>query len=227
MFFGFFARANEFLEYCTERFLLPSRSAYNTTTDDDGVVLDLGCGSGRDTVYMAQHLPPGTRVIGVDNHSLALDRGARLAEQWLECGGGGGGVASDHSTTTSGAAGSLELGKKKTGRVAGRSGADGDCGKGREGPGAQRRGCEWLLADLRKQGALDGLRASVVHGHRFKCEQLLPLLRDDVSGAWTPPAPSRCFLFSFSSNQVLAEARICRARSTSTHLFGRAAFFKW
>ncbi|CAN0548631.1 unnamed protein product, partial [Ectocarpus sp. 12 AP-2014] len=87
-----------------------------------GLVLDLGCGSGRDTVYMAQRLPPGTRVVGVDNHSYALERGARLAE----------------------------------------------------------RACEWSLADLRKEGSLDGMRASIVHGHRFKCERLLPLLRDHV-----------------------------------------------
>lgn len=192
--FFFPTRANEFLEFCTERFLLPSGAAYGTTTDD-GVVLDLGCGSGRDTVYMAQHLPPGTRVIGVDNHSLALERGARLAEQWLE--GGGSDKASDHSARPSraGAASGLEAGKKKASPVDGRSGTDGGCGAAaREGLGVRRRACEWLLADLRKEGSLDGLRASVVHGHRFKCEQLLPLLRDDVSDAWTPPASPRCIL---------------------------------
>lgn len=188
--FVLFPRANEFLEFCTDRFLLPSGSSYDPATDDDdGVVLDLGCGSGRDTVYMAQHLPPGTRVIGVDNHSFALERGARLAEQWLE--GGGSDVASDHSANPSraGDASGLEAEKKN-------DGTDCDCGAGaREGPpGVGRRACEWLLADLRKEGSLDGLRASVVHGHRFKCEQLLPLLRDDVSDAWSPPASPRCFL---------------------------------
>eukprot|EP00903_Cladosiphon_okamuranus_P009320 g8890.t2 len=164
-------RANEFLEFFMERFLVPSGFAHDTnTTDDDGVVLDLGCGSGRDTVYLAQHLPPGTRVIGVDNHSFALERGARLADQWLA--GGGSDAVSDYRARPSRAADGtgLRAAKRKY------------CGGGRrEGPpGVPRRACEWLVADLRKAGSLDGLRASVVHGHRFKCEQLLPLLRDDV-----------------------------------------------
>lgn len=148
-----------------EQFLLPSTLDGNGAVEES-VVLDLGCGSGRDTVHMAQHLPPGTRVIGVDNHSYALDRGERLAEQWVDAADGAG---------TAGA--SLTDG----------SGLDG--GSVRDGPGdrhgslnrARARKCEWLLADLRKAGSLDGLKASVIHGHRFKCEQLLPLLRDDVS----------------------------------------------
>ena len=135
---------------------------------------------------MAQRLPPGTRVIGVDNHSFALERGARLAEQWLDCGGGGD-MASDHGTKPSRAAyaSGLEAEKKKD-----EDGTDGEGGAAasREGPppDVRRRACEWLLADLRKDGSLDGLRASVVHGHRFKCEQLLPLLRDEVSDARIP-----------------------------------------
>ena len=165
-----------------ERFLLPPVSAQDAATTatpfDEGLVLDLGCGSGRDAVYMAQHLPPGTPVVGVDNHSYALERGARLAEQWLEggCGGGGGGE-SDHGAVrrpSADAASGLEAGEKAVRPGAGRRSAPG-------GPKARRRRCEWLLADLRKEGSLDGMRASVVHGHRFKCERLLPLLRDDVS----------------------------------------------
>ncbi|CAN0547671.1 unnamed protein product [Ectocarpus sp. 12 AP-2014] len=109
-----------------DRFVLPSAHDAGPFPGK-GLVLDLGCGSGRDTVYMAQRLPPGTRVVGVDNHSYALERGARLAERWLE-----------------------------------------------------DTACEWSLADLRKEGSLDGMRASIVHGHRFKCERLLPLLRDHV-----------------------------------------------
>ncbi|CAM9411663.1 unnamed protein product [Scytosiphon promiscuus] len=197
-------RANDFLEFCTERFLLRSPSASSAHDDgaaavnDGGLVLDLGCGSGRDTVYMAQHLPPGTRVIGVDNHSYALERGARLANQWLEasassegCTHGGGEVGSNggkgQARTRGEKAGSgseepTRGGSART--VAEGSGGEneGDSGATRGGPpdAQQGRACEWLLADLRKEGSLDGLRASVVHGHRFKCEQLLPLLRDDV-----------------------------------------------
>ncbi|CAN0343753.1 unnamed protein product, partial [Hapterophycus canaliculatus] len=104
-------RANDFLEFCTERFLLPSSWSSPSTDDasttdaanDRGVALDLGCGSGRDTVYMAQHLPPGTRVVGIDNHSYALERGARLAHQWLE----------DSSLSEGGADGGGEGGSNK------------------------------------------------------------------------------------------------------------------
>lgn len=151
-----------------ENFLLPSTLG-ETGTAEEAIVLDLGCGSGRDTVHMAQHLPPGTRVIGVDNHSYALERGERLAEQWVDAADGGGTVgASSHD-------GSESDGESATG---GPSDEHGSLNRGRA------RRCEWLLADLRKEGSLDGLKASVIHGHRFKCEQLLPLLRDDVS--YTP-----------------------------------------
>ena len=46
-----------------------------------GVALDLGCGSGRDAVFLAQALPPGAvaTVVGVDNHEGALDRARALA----------------------------------------------------------------------------------------------------------------------------------------------------
>lgn len=188
--------------------MLPSSasSPHDASTDvanAEGLVLDLGCGSGRDTVYMAQHLPPGTRVIGVDNHSYALKRGARLAHEWLEDsspgreggargGGKGGGEARLREEVES------ELEEQTPGgiaradeRIGGES--DGDFGAtcGGAPPDAQRRrACEWLLADLRKEGSLDGLRASVVHGHRFKCEKLLPLLRDDVSSVRSAPCKS-------------------------------------
>lgn len=45
-----------------------------------GVAVDFGCGSGRDLVYMADMLP-GWRVIGLDNHSFALDRAMELAKR--------------------------------------------------------------------------------------------------------------------------------------------------
>ncbi|CAN0419369.1 unnamed protein product [Ectocarpus sp. 12 AP-2014] len=181
-------RANDFLEFCMDRFVLPSAHDAGPFPGK-GLVLDLGCGSGRDTVYMAQRLPPGTRVVGVDNHSYALERGARLAERWLEdtssgevVGGSGGGggreegaTRSQHETQT-GCLGGVRS------RAVGRSDTDGNewATQGKPPEEARQRACEWSLADLRKEGSLDGMRASVVHGHRFKCERLLPLLRDHV-----------------------------------------------
>ncbi|CAM9672145.1 unnamed protein product [Phaeothamnion confervicola] len=44
------------------------------------IAVDLGCGSGRDAVFLAQRLP-GWTVVGVDRHSKALDRAAGLARQ--------------------------------------------------------------------------------------------------------------------------------------------------
>lgn len=148
-----------------KHFLLPS-TLDGSDTAGERVVLDLGCGSGRDTVHMAQHLPPGTRVIGVDNHSYALQRGERLAEQWVDAGDAGG---------TAGASLTVDNG------LGGGGVKDEPGDRSRSFNRGRERKCEWLLADLRKEGSLDGLKASVIHGHRFKCEQLLPLLRDDVS----------------------------------------------
>lgn len=142
-----FGRANEFLEFCTERYLLPHAAVGGI--DCGSTVLDLGCGCGRDAVYLAQQLPPGTRIIGIDSYSGALDRAAKLAERWLDvpCGGisdnGIGGAGTSDTNTP--------------------------------------RGCEWLKTDLRKEGSLDGLQASVVHGHRFLSMQALPWIRDEVS----------------------------------------------
>ncbi|CBJ48498.1 Tellurite resistance methyltransferase, TehB, core [Ectocarpus siliculosus] len=180
-------RANDFLEFCMDRFVLPSGHDASPFPGK-GLVLDLGCGSGRDTVYMAQRLPPGTRVVGVDNHSYALERGARLAERWLEdtssgevAGGSGGGGGSEQGATRSQQETQTGcLGGVTSGAV-GRSDTDGSEGatKGNP-PEVRQRACEWSLADLRKEGSLDGMRASIVHGHRFKCERLLPLLRDHV-----------------------------------------------
>mmetsp|Transcript_9247 Transcript_9247/g.18833 ORF Transcript_9247/g.18833 Transcript_9247/m.18833 type:complete len:204 (-) Transcript_9247:177-788(-) len=45
------------------------------------VALDVGCGSGRDLVYLAEHLPPEWSAVGVDNHSYALDRALTLAKR--------------------------------------------------------------------------------------------------------------------------------------------------
>lgn len=157
-------RANEFLEFCTERYLLPQVAVGGI--ECGSTVLDLGCGCGRDAVYLAQQLPPGTRVIGIDSHSGALDRAAKLAERWLDASRGG-------STDTG---------------VVGREQAS-------LGPNDSnaRRGCEWLKTDLRKEGSLDGLQASVVHGHRFLSMQALPWIRDEVSyvhaSSWSYPTP--------------------------------------
>ncbi|CAB1121311.1 unnamed protein product [Ectocarpus sp. CCAP 1310/34] len=180
-------RANDFLEFCMDRFVLPSAHDAGPFPGK-GLVLDLGCGSGRDTVYMAQRLPPGTRVVGVDNHSYALERGARLAERWLEdtssgkvVGGSGNGGGSEEGATRS----QRETQTGCLGGVRSRAGGRSDT-DGREGttqgqpPEVRQRACEWSLTDLRKEGSLDAMRASIVHGHRFKCERLLPLLRDHV-----------------------------------------------
>lgn len=133
-----------------ERYLMPFASERGHRL---GPVLDLGCGSGRDTVYMAQHLPPDTRVIGVDNHSYALERGAKLADKWVDAAQRLDGSAIKDERL------SLNIGPQANN---------------------ERRACEWLLADLRKPGSLGDLKAHVIHGHRFKCEQMLPLLRDQV-----------------------------------------------
>ena len=46
----------------------------------DGVVVDVGCGSGRDAVFLRQQLQdPAWDVVGVDNHAGALERGLALA----------------------------------------------------------------------------------------------------------------------------------------------------
>lgn len=133
-----------------ERYLTPFASERGPRL---GPVLDLGCGSGRDTVYMAQQLPPGTRVVGVDNHSYALERGAILADKWVDAAQRLGASAIEDERL------SLDIGPR--GNI-------------------ERRACEWLLTDLRKPGSLGDIKAHVIHGHRFKCEQILPFLRDQV-----------------------------------------------
>lgn len=124
---------------------------------------------------MAQRMRPGTRVIGVDNHSYALERGKGLARLWLDrqdeiCGGA-------DSNDRTGVAGQSDQGG---GVSLGRFGAE----RSRQGDSpftsSGGRKCEWMCVDLRKTGSLHGIRASAIHGHRFKCEQLLPILRDEV-----------------------------------------------
>lgn len=182
------ARANDFLEFFMERYILPSAIGGSSSGSAGGesVWLDLGCGSGRDTVYMAQRLPPATRVVGVDNHSYALERGEELAKLWIEREEGIGGSAEKNGDL----GGTIGEDSKSGGRVGsmGRVGAADDrqgnaAGTGSGIGGVVRRRCDWLGADLRKEGALAGIKATVIHGHRFKCEQLLPFLRDEVSSA--------------------------------------------
>lgn len=161
-----------------ERFVLPALSDSDECGVDfkfslsGGCALDLGCGSGRDTVFMSQHLPPGTRVIGVDNHSYALQRGKGLAQGWLNQGGWA------HSGTQDEDGPQLDLGSSLE-EMTEQIDMEGKCFYSSQSGG--KRTCEWILADLRKEGSLDGLHAGIVHGHRFKCEQLLPALRDEVS----------------------------------------------
>ena len=53
-------------------------------TDAPGTVVDLGCGSGRDAVFLASALAdtaPAWRVLGLDNHRAALGRARALAER--------------------------------------------------------------------------------------------------------------------------------------------------
>jgi SAM-dependent methyltransferase len=50
--------------------------------EQPGLVLDLGCGSGRDAVYIASQLHgrgSAWQVVGIDNHEAALERGRGLA----------------------------------------------------------------------------------------------------------------------------------------------------
>jgi ribosomal protein L11 methylase PrmA len=44
------------------------------------VCIDVGCGSGRDLVWLALQLGPGWEVVGLDNHTKALQRALMLAE---------------------------------------------------------------------------------------------------------------------------------------------------
>ena len=44
-----------------------------------GAAIDVGCGGGRDAAYLAQRLPAGWSVHGVDNHVGALGRARELA----------------------------------------------------------------------------------------------------------------------------------------------------
>ena len=51
--------------------------------DEPGVAIDLGCGSGRDAVFMSEELSTRTNwdVIGLDNHAAALERARALARR--------------------------------------------------------------------------------------------------------------------------------------------------
>lgn len=53
-------------------------------SDAPGLAVDLGCGSGRDAVFMAETLAasaPQWSVLGIDNHVAALERGRSLARR--------------------------------------------------------------------------------------------------------------------------------------------------
>ncbi|KAG5183527.1 hypothetical protein JKP88DRAFT_262998 [Tribonema minus] len=72
-------RPNDFLDFALHKYVLPDIVHGDRRT---GLALDLGCGNGRDAVFLAQKLPPGWRVVGVDNHKGALQRCAELASRW-------------------------------------------------------------------------------------------------------------------------------------------------
>lgn len=63
-------RPNSFLAAVLRAVELPS---------DGGAAVDVGCGSGRDAVALAQRLGGSWRVYGVDNHEAALERARALA----------------------------------------------------------------------------------------------------------------------------------------------------
>ncbi|KAA8496884.1 hypothetical protein FVE85_0613 [Porphyridium purpureum] len=77
-------RPNEFLEQLFSSGPLPL-SAYlraeQQKLTEAPVALDLGCGSGRDLVFLKMHLPGRWRVMGFDNHSYALERAKALAQR--------------------------------------------------------------------------------------------------------------------------------------------------
>ena len=79
-------RPNAFLAAALEALTLSGTGALNGA-NESGLSLDLGCGSGRDAVYLARALAPHTpawRVRGVDNHGGALVRARSLAERELD-----------------------------------------------------------------------------------------------------------------------------------------------
>lgn len=74
---------NEFLrglveqERCREAIC----EAGEASTSEQPVAVDLGCGNGRDAVYLALALGPGWTVYALDNHKGALERTRALAER--------------------------------------------------------------------------------------------------------------------------------------------------
>lgn len=73
-------RPNAFLQVLLESPRFDAAVAERLRALGGGVALDLGCGSGRDAVYLSQRLGATWRVVGADNHRGALDRAAALGE---------------------------------------------------------------------------------------------------------------------------------------------------
>jgi len=71
-------KPSEFLEGSFQKILsaLPLNS---TPSDKKRVAIDVGCGSGRDAVFLALALGPSWEVVAIDNHTKALQRAAELA----------------------------------------------------------------------------------------------------------------------------------------------------
>ncbi|KAK3280771.1 hypothetical protein CYMTET_11402 [Cymbomonas tetramitiformis] len=72
-------RPNEFLERMTPSVIEALASVPPSNLRP--VAIDVGCGSGRDAVYLALALGPEWEVIAIDNHVAALDRTAELAKR--------------------------------------------------------------------------------------------------------------------------------------------------
>uniref|UniRef100_A0A0G4I8J9 Methyltransferase domain-containing protein n=1 Tax=Chromera velia CCMP2878 TaxID=1169474 RepID=A0A0G4I8J9_9ALVE len=80
-------RANVFLEFCLKKFA----PVFEEAGGEGRVALDLGCGNGRDGVFLAAKT--GIRVVGSDNHDGALARARALTAdlglaglcEWKQC----------------------------------------------------------------------------------------------------------------------------------------------
>mmetsp|Transcript_21537 Transcript_21537/g.47254 ORF Transcript_21537/g.47254 Transcript_21537/m.47254 type:complete len:390 (-) Transcript_21537:108-1277(-) len=75
-------KPNEFLEEVFPR-LLPALQVESPASERSHrkVAIDVGCGSGRDAVFLALALGPSWEIVAIDNHTKALQRAAELAER--------------------------------------------------------------------------------------------------------------------------------------------------
>jgi hypothetical protein len=73
---------NDFLEEVWPKVAaaLERAAAQESSVKRKKVAVDVGCGSGRDLVWLALQLGPEWEVVGLDNHKAALERAMVLAE---------------------------------------------------------------------------------------------------------------------------------------------------